>query len=241
MVSFFFKHFVCIASILTAVWASCISSGDQSTVNNAFSAGGSGTIVQLCPGTILLISDTITFTADNQEISTQGYPTDNTRATIKIAAGNTASTLISGTGYNGIRILNIQLDGDRPHNGMQIGGDASISIGGASNGQIVSYVASKNPRGWSCLHLIGSGSTASPCVNAMITNNDIGPCGKEGTDAAGNGQWADGISLDCTNSLVRGNTVIAAFPTTSTYAELCLDYGKHGWRNCHLRLSRQHR
>lgn len=215
---FLFQYLLCLASSLTAVCASCISSGDQTTVNNALSAGGIGTIVQLCPNVVLSISGSITFTADNQEISTQGYPTDSTRATIKIAPGNTASTLISGTGHNGIRILNIQLDGDRPHNGMQIGGDASISIGGASNGQIVSHVASKNPRGWSCLHVIGSGNDASPCTNATITYNDIGPCGKEGTDAAGNGQWADGVSLDCTNSLVQGNAVMI----THTSAGACV-------------------
>lgn len=57
---------------------------------------------------------------------------------------------------------------------------------------------------------IGEGeaaSGASACSNATITNNDIGPCGLEGHDAAGHGQWADGISFACTNSLVQSNTV----------------------------------
>lgn len=53
----------------------------------------------------------------------------------------------------------------------------------------------------------GAASGASACSNATITNNDIGPCGLEGHDAAGHGQWADGISFACTNSLVQSNTV----------------------------------
>lgn len=89
-----------------------------------------------------------------------------------------------------------------------IEGGANIEIGGESTGQVVTGVASRNPRGWSCLHVIGSGIDASPCTNATISNNDIGPCGQEGTNSQGQSLWADGISLDCTNSLVSSNTVI---------------------------------
>jgi hypothetical protein len=192
---------------LPGLVSACISSGDQSTINSAFSAGGAGTVVQLCQGTVISITASIQFTADGQELSTQGYPTGNSRATIKIAPGNSVATLISGAWHNGIRILNIQVDGDRPNTGYQVDGGANIEIGGGSAGQTVSYVSSRNPRGWSCLHIIGSGNTAQPCQNANITNNDIGPCGQEGTDSAGHGLWADGISLDCTNSIVSGNTV----------------------------------
>ena len=70
-------------------------------------------------------------------------------------------------------------------------GGANIEIGGGSNGQVVQYVASKNPRGWSCMHVIESGDNKNPCKNATISNNDIGPCGQSGTDANGAGQWAD--------------------------------------------------
>jgi hypothetical protein len=37
--------------------------------------------------------------------------------------GNEVSTLISGAGYSGIRILNIQLDGNRPNAGYINGGE----------------------------------------------------------------------------------------------------------------------
>jgi hypothetical protein len=103
------------------VSAACISSGDQSAINQAFSSNGAGHIVQLCPGTVISISDSISFTANNQEISTQGYPTDDTRATIQVAAGSNVSTLVSGNSLDGIRIRNIQLDGTRPVNGAVVG------------------------------------------------------------------------------------------------------------------------
>jgi hypothetical protein len=116
---------VCLLTIIS-IWqyanAACISSGNQDTINNALSSGGAGAIVQLCAGAMIQITDTITFTAADQEISTQGYPTDSTRATLQIAAGGTISTLISGAGINGIRILNIQVDGNRPGAGYLHGG-----------------------------------------------------------------------------------------------------------------------
>src|SRR3981189_109590 len=103
--------------------AACLSSGNQDTINNALSSGGAGTIVQLCAGVTIQITGTISFTAENQEVSTESYPTGSTRATLQIATGNEVSTLISGAGYSGIRILNIQLDGNRPNAGYINGGE----------------------------------------------------------------------------------------------------------------------
>src|ERR1700710_1196704 len=85
----------------------CISSGDQNTINNALAAGGSNAIVQLCASALIQVTGQITFTAANQEISTAGYPTGSTRATLQIAPGSTVSTIIAGGNHNGVRILNI--------------------------------------------------------------------------------------------------------------------------------------
>lgn len=98
-------------------YAGCISSGDQTTINNAFSSGGAGTVVQLCVNALLSITDSVKFTAANQEISTEGYPTGNTRATLRIAKGSSVSTLISGAGYDGVKVRNVQVDGNRPNAG----------------------------------------------------------------------------------------------------------------------------
>lgn len=117
----------CCIGIVTTASAACISSGDQTTINNKLSTGGAGAVVQLCPSATILISASIQFSADNQEISTEGYPTGNTRATIKIATGNNVATLIQGRN-SGIRIKNIQLDGDRPNNGLPALGSGSVQI-----------------------------------------------------------------------------------------------------------------
>lgn len=202
----FCKTLLPLATILSLVVA-CISSGDQDTINNALSSGGAGAVVQLCPSTLIQITEEIYFTADNQEISTLGYPTGDTRATLQVAPGSNMSTLIAGKGFSGVRIRNIQLDGNRPNTGYQLDGGANIELGGLATGQVVEHVASRNPRSWSCLHVIGSGVASNPCTNATIINNDIGPCGESGMNSAGQGLWADGISLDCPNSLVQGNTV----------------------------------
>ena len=191
------------------VFSQCISSGDQTAINNALSAGGPGTLVQLCTNALISLTDSVYFTADDQEISTAGYPTDDSRATLQIAVGNDVTTLVRGVGFNHIRILNIQIDGNRPNTGYYEGGGANIELGGVSNGQTIKFVASKNPRTWSCMHIVESGDTSNPCTNATIANNDIGPCGVEGTEASAEGMWADGISFACTNSVVASNTVYA--------------------------------
>lgn len=195
-----------LSALPAVVSAACISSGDHSTINNALRSGGAGAVVQLCENALIKITDTISFSADDQEISTQNYPTGSTRATIQIAPGASVNTLITGRN-NRIKIKNIQLDGNRGGAGFKQDGGANIEIGGQSTGQVVSNVASRNPRGWSCLHVIGSGNDGSPCKQASIINNDIGPCGQSGQNDQGQGLWADGISLDCTDSLVQGNTV----------------------------------
>lgn len=103
--------------LASGTYAACVSSGDQTNINKAFSSGGAGTVVQLCADVVLSITGSVKFTAANQEISTEGYPTGNTRATLKVAKGSSVSTLISGAGYDGVKVRNIQVDGNRPNAG----------------------------------------------------------------------------------------------------------------------------
>jgi hypothetical protein len=60
------------------------------------------------------------------------------------------------------------------------------------------------------------------CSNTTIQYNDIGPCGSQSfqqvcpsemlraSGAEGLRQWADGISLSCSSSLVQHNTIVDA-------------------------------
>lgn len=100
-------------------------------------------------------------------------------------------------------------------------------MGGDNSGQLIEFVHSFDPRGWSCLH-IAEGTFQ--CSNQTIQNNDIGPCG---TDAFQ--EWADGISLSCMNTVVRNNMVNN--PTVSSRTMVrsaCLTTLPGRW-NCHLR------
>lgn len=185
----------------------CISSGDQTAINARFSDNGAGHVVQLCRGAVITATDTVRLTADEQELSTEGYPTGDDRGVIRLAAGTSANTTVFAKFLDGVRLRNIIVDGNRESTGYT-GGDANIDIGGPTNGQVVDHVASRNPRGWSCLAVgFGGQSDADadpPCRNTTLTNNDIGPCGTEGTE------YADGISFQCTDSTISDNSVIGS-------------------------------
>ncbi len=164
---------------------------------------GAGAVASLCPNSVFLITGTIQFNAINQEISTQGYPTDNTRAVIRVMSSS-AATAINGSGWSGIRIKNIVVDGNRPQLGWLKGGGALIEVGGpAASAQIVDHIQAFEPLGWSTIH-ISEGNL--DCTGAQITNNQVGPSGQPQPS----GNWADGISLACTNSVVMSNVVTDA-------------------------------
>ena len=130
-------------------------------------------------------------------------------------------------------------DTTMPHilNGTS-GGGANIEFGGGSNGQIISYVSSRNPRGWSCMHVIESGDNSNPCTNATVTNNDIGPCGEQGIDANGNTLWADVSRPECfacSNPLTHVTGYLFRLHKISCLCQYC--YWQYRRRHCPLRRS----
>ena len=97
---------------------SCISPTLVNTVtdrlNRALQSSGTGFILNLCPSAQYMIQAPILFTAPNQEISTQGYPTDDSRAILvvsgPVANGQGHTTAVDGTcgNCNGVKLRNIQ-------------------------------------------------------------------------------------------------------------------------------------
>ena len=179
-------------------------------------------MLRLCPNAQYLIQAPILFAAPNQEISTVGYPTDDSRATLVVSGpvsnGQGHTTAIDGTCANcsGIVLRNIQVciphrylmfTSSMPHrqiNGTRGGasptnGGANIEMGGSNSDQLIEFVHSYDPRSWSCLHIAEGGLL---CNNVTVQNNDIGPCGSDVFQ-----QWADGISVSCRSALVRNNLV----------------------------------
>ncbi|KAI9000744.1 pectin lyase fold/virulence factor [Trametes punicea] len=173
-------------------------------LNTLLNSSGSGYVLPLCPGVQYFIQAPILFAAQDQEISTVGYPTGDERATLVVAGpvayGQGHTTAVDGTCHDcsGVKLRNIQINGTRGGAPPTSGG-ANIEMGGSNSNQLIEYVRSYDPRSWSCLHIAEG---ALSCNNVTVQNNDIGPCGSDAFQ-----QWADGISVSCQNSLVRNNTV----------------------------------
>ncbi|KAK7049767.1 hypothetical protein VNI00_005798 [Paramarasmius palmivorus] len=189
----------------------CIPAEPQNTVtdrlNDLLRSSGTGYVLKLCQNTRYVIQAPIRFTAPGQEISTVGYPVDDARATLVVSGpvvngtGHTAAVEGNCNECDGIKLRNIQIEGNRAGSPIAQGG-ANIEMGGPNSDQLIEYVKSHDPRGWSCLHVTQGPLT---CNNATVQNNEIGPCG---TDQRSN--WADGISLSCANSVVRNNVIRGA-------------------------------
>ncbi|KAM0749140.1 hypothetical protein T439DRAFT_327634 [Meredithblackwellia eburnea MCA 4105] len=196
------------------------STATDATINQILAqVPGDGIKVFLCPGAVIFLQNPVFFTAANQELSTLGYPTDATRATI-VVAGASQSIAVYGVcnGCDGVALRNIQIKGSRDILGFN-NGYALLEMGGPTSGQVIDHCVISEPRGWSCLHE-GSGLT---CTGMTITNNIIGPCGnsptngfqfkrdlKERDNIYPPSEWADGISLACRNSLVQNNVITDA-------------------------------
>src|SRR5579859_6086949 len=88
--------------------SSCIPSGTDADINAALV--GTGAQAVLCPGAVFSLGNSVTFTAPNQQIYTQGLPTDATRAILRVTGSN-LTTAISGNNQSGVTVENIQVDG----------------------------------------------------------------------------------------------------------------------------------
>ena len=180
----------------------CIPSGDQADINAALAEEGDK--ATLCANATFALTTPVQFTADSQELYTEGYPTSSTRATLRVTGTNQDNAIVMED-YDDVVLRNIIIDGNRTNLGVIEGGDALIMAGGSSSGQIIKEIEAYEPRGWSILHLFeGNNIVGDPdtCTNATVEDNDLGPAGNLAGD-----NWADGISFSCTNSIVRNNTV----------------------------------
>ncbi|ORX37311.1 hypothetical protein BD324DRAFT_625659 [Kockovaella imperatae] len=184
--------------------ASCITNSSSTAQLQALlQEGGEGYKLELCRNQIYSLTDVLSYTAAGQEISTEKYPKDESRATLKVAGFNvTCAVKATANGLDGIALRNVQIDGNRGNEPIYTAPQANIEFGGMNSGQLIEYVRSYDPRGWSCMHIAEGPFT---CRGATIQYNDIGPCGSEAFQ-----QWADGISLSCQESLVQGNTIVDA-------------------------------
>ncbi|CAD6563949.1 MAG: hypothetical protein TREMPRED_002390 [Tremellales sp. Tagirdzhanova-0007] len=184
-------------SLTSIVTAACTpNTTNTAGLQSLLQAGGAGYVLSLCPGQVYDLTNTINYTAANQEISTENYPTDSTRATLFLAGTNVTGA-VSGiaAGLNGCKLRNIQIDGNRRDLPIDPQGNANVDMGGANADQLIEYVHSFDPKA----------EGPFQCINTTVQNNDIGPCGSSTFQS-----WADGISLSCQQSLVQNNIITDA-------------------------------
>jgi parallel beta-helix repeat protein len=179
----------------------CLPSGDQVAINARLQ--GQGAVAELCPGAVFELTGPVLISAPRQEIRTQGLPTDDTRATLRVVSPS-LTTAVQMRDYDGAVLSNVIVDGNRLNLGPQ-DGDALIYAGGYSDGQVIRGNKIMDPRSWSALHLIQGHSFSQPCKNARVENNEIGPSG-----TSDEMKWADGISLACSDSAVSNNVITDA-------------------------------
>ena len=193
----------------------CLRFADSHTINQAFIDGGPGKQVFLCPSKTYRLREPIIFTAAEQEIATQGYPTGSERATL-VVAGDFA-TLIQGDCRRcaKVKIRSLVIDGSRKALGRISNHREStgLVVIGGNGGQSIQHCHLRDPRGYTAIH-VREGDNLD-CSHALIENNEIGPVGEEyipnvdGPDpeSAPSGRpLADGISIACKDSIVRDNT-----------------------------------
>lgn len=179
----------------------CLESGDQNTINAKLRRPGD--LAALCPGAVFELSSPVVINADHQQIYTEGLPTDDTRATLRINTGSLTKAVMMRD-QNGAVLSNVIVDGNRARLGPG-SGEAMIFAGGFSDGQVIRGNKIMDTRSWSSLQLIEGFSASQPCQNALVEDNEIGPAG-----TTSDLQCADGISLACTNTTVRRNVITDA-------------------------------
>ncbi len=107
----------------------------------------------------------VVFTAADQQVFTEGLPTGDTRATLRIvAAGLTTAVRMRDRDF--ALLSNVIVDGNRTNLGL-LGGDALIYAGGYSQGQIIAGNKIADPRSWSALQVIEGGQDDRSTVPSM--------------------------------------------------------------------------
>jgi hypothetical protein len=181
----------------------CIGSGTEADINAALVGAGAHAV--LCPGAVFDLRNEVRLNAANQRIYTQGWPTDGTRALLRVL-GSTQATAVRATNQSGAQVENIQVDGGwqqfgplpSPHN------SALIEMGGNATDQVVRRVVAKHTRGWTTITVFHGDMVnfVPACQRAWILDNELGPAGRGwNIDRT----MADGISLACGNTTVQGN------------------------------------
>ena len=159
------------------------STADDMLISSLFHYGGAGTVVELCPGATIKLTNPVYFSAAEQVLTTQGAsrspgssrlrdmtwaaltlspflsragnPTDGSRATLVVTGQDQACAIFGACqGCDNVVVESVQVAGQRDVLGFN-NGPALLELGGDNVGQTVKNCKLWEPRGWSALHGIG--------------------------------------------------------------------------------------
>ncbi|GGC87021.1 right-handed parallel beta-helix repeat-containing protein [Undibacterium terreum] len=198
----------------------CINGGTEVDINNALRATN---IAELCQGAQFTLNNAVLLNSNNS-LFTTGYPTnDSLKANLKLADNRpmpspptTPFALVDAYGNN-ISIKSIKIDGNKANNAYY-GPSPLLGVRGSIN--TVDHVRLEHTIGFVALDAADDPN----CSYLTLTNNYVGSNGIH-LPAAG-GQWADGITIRCSNAYVANNEVrdatdggISFFGGTNTIIE----------------------
>src|SRR2546426_117937 len=170
----------------------CVPSGTQEDINARLRQPGD--VALLCAGAVFDLTSPVVFSADGQQIHTEGFPTDDRRARLRLASLFTVMAVYMLNRSN-VMLRNVIVDGNQPNLGSAQG-QALILAGGSGSGEVISEIQAVESRTWATIQLFQSlDGGGSPCTNQLVENSEI------------RSAFGSGIALACTNSVVRNNTI----------------------------------
>lgn len=196
--------------------AACIGSDDGSRINAAFTHGGAGTTVTLCAGSTIRLTQKVRFTADRQTLTS-----DPVRRARLVLSSPDLLQAINTLGFDDAHLSNIVVNGNRAGRKKNEYVPEHLVVAGAStteDGHVTGFRAHnirlENSRTGSLLTLL----RWNTCTDAQITDSEFIDAGDSMADEDGlkvtdfppYHSWADGIRVDCSNTVLRGNTIVDA-------------------------------
>ena len=170
----------------------CVPSGTQDDINARLRQPGD--VAVLCAGSIFELTSPVAFIADGQQVHTEGFPTDDRRARLRLASPSAVMAVYMLNRSN-VVLSNVIVDGNQPNLGPAQG-QALVLAGGFGSGEVIRDIKAIESRSWATIQLFESlDGGVSRCTNPVVENSEI------------RSAFGSGIALACTNSVVRNNTI----------------------------------
>src|SRR5207247_5091665 len=122
----------------------CVPSGTQEDINARLRQPGD--VALLCAGAVFDLTSPVVFSADGQQIHTEGFPTDDRRARLRLASPLTVMAVYMLNRSN-VVLSNVIVDGNQPNLGPAAG-QALILAGGSVSGEAIPEMPAVARRPW---------------------------------------------------------------------------------------------